>query len=56
MLKGVTYFRRWGFSINEGEFPNVHASWRSDTFFFYVAIWLFRPFRLYFNIPLRRHK
>jgi len=25
---GVTYFRRWGFSINEGAYPNIHVRWR----------------------------
>lgn len=31
----VTYFRRWGFSINEGGTPaNIHASWG-------VGYWLF---------------
>jgi hypothetical protein len=37
MLRGFTYFRRWGFSVNEGEFPNVHCSWR-DGLFVYVAL------------------
>ena len=36
-FQGVTYFRRWGFSINEGEFPNIHVSWRRDGFLFYLA-------------------
>lgn len=41
-LKGRTYFRwRRGFSINEGEFPNVHISWRTFgrrwRFYFYIA-------------------
>lgn len=28
-FSGYTYFRlSTGFSINEGEFPNIHVSWR----------------------------
>jgi hypothetical protein len=33
---GFTYFKRWAFSINEGQFPNVHVNFR--TRFFYVAL------------------
>lgn len=33
----MTYFRRWGFSINEGHFPNIHMSWR-DGLFAYIAL------------------
>lgn len=46
MLKGVTYFRSWGFSINEGEFPNVHLSWNKRSLFFYCAFrWKGKPKR-----------
>lgn len=27
MKRGITYFRWWGFSVNEGRFPNIHVSW-----------------------------
>lgn len=36
-MKGLTYFRWWGFSINEGQFPNIHVSW-SHWFFIYIAL------------------
>ena len=29
-MKGRTYFRRYGFSINEGEIPNIHLSWNNN--------------------------
>ena len=32
---GLTYFAWWGFSINEGMFPNIHINWRNR--FFYCA-------------------
>ena len=48
-----TYFRRYGFSINEGEFPNIHISWR-ERFHFYLAI--SRKLKLHFSLPLRRRK
>jgi hypothetical protein len=32
----VTYFRRWAFSINEGNFPNIHVNFRTG--FYYVAL------------------
>ena len=42
-MRGCTYFRRWGFSINEGSGPvNVHMSWAwpkhrlGEWFFFYL--------------------
>lgn len=37
----LTYFRRWGFSINEGAGPvNVHAQWNRDWcyLFFYLYV------------------
>jgi hypothetical protein len=37
----VTYFRRWGFSINEGGGPaNIHMQWNRGAFrfFFYVYV------------------
>lgn len=40
-MKSITYFRWWGFSINEGQFPNIHISWRVGGYwhlFIYVAI------------------
>lgn len=40
-MKGLTYFRRNAFSINEGEYPNVHASYNllpGMGFYFYLAI------------------
>ena len=39
-MKGVTYFHWWGFSINEGQLPNVHLSWWMAGFGiqFYLAI------------------
>lgn len=30
--KGLTYFRPWGFSINEGGIPNIHVSWKRGLF------------------------
>lgn len=31
--RGLTYFKEWGFSINEGAGPvNVHASWYAGLF------------------------
>ncbi len=55
---GYTYFATWGFSINEGQFPNIHMSWRRwgegsrRTFYFYVGICRLwgRRMRLHFNI------
>lgn len=36
-MKGYTYFNKAnGFSINEGQFPNIHVSWRPIGF--YIAI------------------
>lgn len=39
-LNGLYYVRRWGFSLNEGCFPNIHMSWRKRPggFLFYVAL------------------
>lgn len=35
-MTGITYFRCWGFSINEGGTPiNIHVQWR-DRFGFYL--------------------
>ena len=35
-MNPVTYFRKWGFSINEGGTPiNITMMWR-DTLFFYM--------------------
>lgn len=34
-MKGITYFTRWGFSINEGQFPNIHVNWSNP--FLYIA-------------------
>lgn len=37
-MKGLTYFdKSYGFSINEGEFPNIHVCW-CHTYGVYVAI------------------
>lgn len=38
-MKGLTYFRWWGFSINESEVPNIHISWWgfSHEFVFYIC-------------------
>lgn len=37
MIRGVTYFRRWGFSINEGAGPlNIHVRWGRGQIGFYV--------------------
>jgi len=38
--KGVTYFRRWGFSINEGQGPFcIHVEWFTIWWFFiYVCV------------------
>ncbi len=41
----VTYFRWWGFSINEGGVPaNIHISWMRSYywFYFYIFIWKWR--------------
>lgn len=32
----MTYFAKWGFSINEGQFPNIHIRW-DRTPGFYIA-------------------
>ena len=35
-MKGLTYFRKWGFSINEGGTPiNIHMQW-NNKFGFYL--------------------
>ena len=35
-MKGLTYFRKWGFSINEGGTPiNIHMQWKNK-FGFYL--------------------
>lgn len=50
IFKGITYFNRHGFSINEGEGPiNIHVSWFQGgyIFYFYLFIWIFR---VHFNI------
>lgn len=49
---GITYFERWGFSINEGRLPNIHMSWRDGRFYFYTAFWLFKRVRCHFHLPL----
>lgn len=52
-MRGMTYFRRWGFSINEGEVPNIHVSWNIcglRRFYFYLC--LTRNVRLHFGFPL----
>lgn len=36
-MKGLTYFKRWGFSINEGVFPNIHMTW-GNGLFVYIAL------------------
>jgi hypothetical protein len=33
---GFTWFRRWAFHLNEGQFPNIGADFRTG--FFYVAL------------------
>lgn len=47
--KGVTYFDwRSGFSINEGEYPNIHVSW-GWCWHFYLAFsrrWTWSWFRV----------
>lgn len=55
-MKGMTYFTKTGFSINEGAGPaNIHISWLwpSHLFFFYIFIW---RFRFHFMIDRRRPK
>ncbi len=38
-MKGLTYFKPWGFSINEGALPNLTIIWGGTIGpFFYVAI------------------
>lgn len=53
-MEGNTYFRKWGFSINECAFPNIHMSWRNGRFNFYLGICRFlgRRIRVYFGFPL----
>lgn len=36
-MKGLTYFKPWAFSINEGQFPNIHISWHRSPIF-YLAL------------------
>ena len=31
-MKNLTYFERWGFSINEGGRPCIHLSWNRGIF------------------------
>ena len=42
-MKGATYLRRWGFSINEGAGPvNVHLRWWPCAFCwfsFWLSLW-----------------
>lgn len=33
---GITYFRWWGFSVNEGRYPNIHVNWRDG--YWYVCL------------------
>lgn len=33
-----TYFHKWGFSINEGEFPNICLKWSWKYCGFYIAL------------------
>lgn len=41
-MTGYTYFRRNGFSINEGAGPvNVHASWDRDWCRLFVYVYAF---------------
>jgi hypothetical protein len=41
-MKSVTYFRRWGFSINEGGGPvNVHMQWRNERCRLFIYLYLF---------------
>jgi hypothetical protein len=50
--QGLTYFRPWGFSINEGCFPNIHLSWNlcgMRRIHFYVA--LSRRLKWFFSFP-----
>jgi hypothetical protein len=38
-MKGMTYFDRNGFSINEGAGPaNIHMSWTWQSFTFYIYV------------------
>jgi hypothetical protein len=38
-MKGITYFKRWGFSINEGALPNLTIIWGGTIGpFFYIAL------------------
>ena len=46
--KGITYLKKWAFSINEGEGPaNIHAKLGGNGFFFYV---FWEKLRFYFRI------
>lgn len=41
-MKGLTYFKKWGFSVNEGAGPiNLHMSWY-DGLFVYVYLFGWR--------------
>jgi hypothetical protein len=34
-VKGFTYFKSWGFSINEGGTPiNIHVQWKNRMYFY----------------------
>jgi len=36
---GLTYFKRWGFSINEGgKYANIHMNWAKRGVFLYVCV------------------
>lgn len=56
-LPGYTYFTRTGFSINEGRFPNIHASWCDVLgIYFYICVGyaLKRHFRFYIVLSTSR--
>jgi hypothetical protein len=50
-MRGATYFAPWGFSINEGQVPNIHVSWNlcgMRRFYFYLCLAPFQRFSFSF--------
>jgi len=41
-MNGVSYFRKWGFSINEGGTPiNIHIQWFRPWTWFFIYLYIF---------------
>lgn len=51
MDRGLTYFSRRGFSVNESRFPNIHASWGGPFYRLYFYVALTRRLKWSFVLP-----